>query len=115
MGIAERRKREKEMRKSSIIDAAEKVFFQKGFEAATMDDVAEKAELSKGTLYLYFSSKEDLYMAITHRSFEIMIDLFQKAVNEQDQGIEQVYAIGLAYKEFSQKYPDYFPRILLTI
>ncbi|MCK5408322.1 MAG: helix-turn-helix transcriptional regulator, partial [Candidatus Krumholzibacteria bacterium] len=60
MGIAERREREKEQRRIDIIDAAERVFFSKGWQAATMDDVAEAVELSKATLYLYFKNKEEL-------------------------------------------------------
>ena len=68
MGITERREREKEQRHNDIIDAAEKVFFSRGLEHATMDNVAVEAELSKGTLYLYFKSKEELYLAILLRS-----------------------------------------------
>ena len=56
MGIAERKEREKLQRRNDIIDAAERLFFQHGFETPTMDDVAREAELSKGTLYLYFKS-----------------------------------------------------------
>ena len=48
MGITERREREKEQRKNDIVDAAERVFFKRGHEYATMDDVAIEAELSKG-------------------------------------------------------------------
>jgi TetR/AcrR family transcriptional regulator len=50
MGITERKEREKEQRRNAIIDAAEKIFFTKGMDNSTMDDVAEEAELSKGTL-----------------------------------------------------------------
>ena len=60
MGIAERKEREKEHRRNTILDAAEEVFFSKGINLATMDEVAERAELSKGTLYLYFKNKEEL-------------------------------------------------------
>lgn len=67
MGIQERKEREKESRKEEIINAAQKIFFEKGLPAATMDEIAEAAELSKGTLYLYYKSKEDLYLAVTMR------------------------------------------------
>jgi AcrR family transcriptional regulator len=108
MGIAERREREKEQRHNAIIDAAEKVFFSQGLEHATMDDVAERAELSKGTLYLYFKSKEELYLAIHLRGNLILKKMFEDAVARFDRGIEKVKAIGQAYMEFYQKYPDYF-------
>ena len=72
MGIAERKEREKQQRREEIMQAAEEVFFSKGFEKSTMDDVAEKAELSKGTLYLYFKSKEDLHMAVARKAINLL-------------------------------------------
>ncbi len=108
MGIAERREREKEQRKNDIIDAAEKVIFSKGLDTSSMDDVAEAAELSKGTLYLYFKSKEELYLAIHLRGNQILRDMFARAVKSQQYGLEKTRAIGQAYFEFYRKYPDYF-------
>lgn len=112
MGIAERKEREKEQRKNDIVDAAERVFFKKGHEEATMDDVAEEAELSKGTLYLYFKNKEDLYLAIHLRGNRILYSIFENAVNNENIGIEKTRAIGKAYVEFFNKYPDYFNAML---
>jgi AcrR family transcriptional regulator len=108
MGIAERREREKEQRHNDIIDAAERVFFSKGLENATMDDVAEEVELSKGTLYLYFKSKEEIYLAIHLRGNKILKNMFQIAVDNQERGIDKVRAVGEAYFEYYRKYPDYF-------
>ncbi len=95
-------------RKNDIIDAAENVFFSKGLEESTMDDVAEMAELSKGTLYLYFKSKEELYLAIHLRGNRILRDMFAEAVNTPKNGLEKTQAIGQTYFEFYRKYPDYF-------
>jgi TetR/AcrR family transcriptional regulator len=112
MGIQERREREKEQRRNEILNAAEKVFFSKGLNHATMDEVAEAAELSKGTLYLYFKNKEDLYFAITLRSMTILRTMFQDAVKEFDKGIEKVRAIGKAYHKFSYQYKNYFDMMM---
>ena len=57
-------------RKNQIINAAEDVFTQKGFSEARMDDIAVETGLSKGTLYLYFKSKDDLIIAILDRMFQ---------------------------------------------
>ena len=57
-------------RKNQIINAAEDVFTQKGFDEARMDDIAEETGLGKGTLYLYFKSKDDLIIAILDRMFQ---------------------------------------------
>jgi AcrR family transcriptional regulator len=113
MGITERKEREKEQRRNDIIDAAEKVFFEKGMELATMDDVAKEAELSKGTLYLYFNSKDDLLHAIIHRGLLIMKEMFTEAFNSKEIGLEKVSAVGDSYFEFSRKYPNYFRIMLL--
>lgn len=108
MGIRERKKREKKQRQKAIIDAAEKVFFSKGFDTATMDDVAEQSELSKGTLYLYFKNKGDLYLAIILRGLEILTEKFAAAVKTPHTGIDKVHAIGQAYISFYRTHPDYF-------
>jgi AcrR family transcriptional regulator len=70
MGIAERRQREKESRIRQIRDSAAAVFFEKGFEAATMEDIAARAEISKAAIYLYFKSKEDLYYGLVEPALE---------------------------------------------
>lgn len=112
MGIAERKEREKQRRRNDIIDAAEQVFFEKGIQKATMDEVAEKAELSKGTLYLYFGSKEELHLAIKLRASGLVEEMFKKVIDEDVPGIENIYNIGRAYVDFAKKHPDYFRAIM---
>jgi len=58
-----------EERKHQILNAAEEVFNEKGLDEARMDDIAKQTGLSKGTLYLYFKSKEELVIAILDRIF----------------------------------------------
>ena len=65
-------------RKSQIITAAEDVFTQKGFDEARMDDIAEETGLSKGTLYNYFKSKDDLIIAILDRIFQREFKAFEQ-------------------------------------
>ena len=108
MGIAERRERERVQRQQDILDAAEKIIFSKGLDNATMDEVAEEAELSKGTLYLYFKSKEELYLAITHRGLILLESMFREAVGNPVSGIEKVFRLGTAFYRFSRQYPNYF-------
>lgn len=112
MGIAERRERERLQRQNDIIDTAERLFFSKGIENTTMDEVAELAELSKGTLYLYFRNKEDLYHAIVERGLVILLEMFEKVVEKVDTGIDRIHEIGRAYEAFHRQYPDYFTLML---
>jgi len=80
MGIAERKERERQKRRAEIVKAAEQVFFTRGFEKSTMDDIAERAELSKGTLYLYFKSKEELLFLIQFRTFDSLCDQLKEII-----------------------------------
>ncbi|MCK4857296.1 MAG: TetR/AcrR family transcriptional regulator [candidate division Zixibacteria bacterium] len=114
MGIEERRERERRQRRNDIVDAAESVFFSKGYAVATMDDVAEQAELSKGTLYLYFKSKEDLYFAIIFRAHQMLCERFRQAVATQATGLEQVHAIGKAYVQFYYDCKDYYTALVYS-
>lgn len=108
MGIEERKEREKEKRKNQIIDAAEKVIFSKGLDQATMDEIAEEAELSKGTLYLYFKNKNELYMAIAERGSNLLNSRFAKIFTEDYNGIELIRLMGETYLDFVRNNPDYF-------
>jgi AcrR family transcriptional regulator len=64
MGIEERRGREREARRLNIVRAARKLFYEKGFKDVTVAHIARKAEISKGAVYLYFTSKEEIYSHI---------------------------------------------------
>lgn len=64
MGTPERREREKQKRRQEILDAAKKVFSREGFKGATIEEIAREAELSTGTLYLYFKSKDEMYFSL---------------------------------------------------
>jgi len=108
MGIQERKGREKEQRREEILNAAEKVFWEKGLAAATMDEIAEKAELGKSTLYLYYKSKEDLYLAVTMRGGEIMVQMFEQATSTGEPTVKLLWNLGEAYYEYFHKHRHYF-------
>ena len=59
-------------RSSEILDAARKVFAKKGFNQATMEEIAEAAGVAKGTVYLYFSSKRAIYLAALRQGIEAL-------------------------------------------
>lgn len=82
MGIYERKQREKEQRRQEIIAAARKVFSSKGFNTATMEEIASEAELSPGTLYLYFKNKEELHTSLSIEILKHLADQIRKVVKE---------------------------------
>jgi AcrR family transcriptional regulator len=108
MGIHERKEREKEQRKEEIIDAAQRIFFEKGLIAATMDEIAEAAELSKGTLYLYCSSKEDLYLAVMMRGMDTLHDMYEQIVNADASTVEKIIRCSNSYVDFFHSNRNFF-------
>jgi AcrR family transcriptional regulator len=108
MGIPERKEREKLQRRNDIIDAAEKVFFSMGFESATMDEIAAMAELSKGTLYLYFKSKEDLQFAIFMRGSDILMKMMKDNLTDGSNGYRRLLELADSFIRFSRENRNYF-------
>ena len=72
MGIQERKERERGRRRQQIMIAAKRVFYTKGFAKVTMEDIAREAELSPGTLYLYFKSKDELCASLSLRILQYL-------------------------------------------
>ncbi len=78
------RRVDKTERRNRIMDAAMRVFARLGVHQARMDDVAREARLSKGALYWYFRSKEDLLKAILARMFEPDLQLMEELVRQRE-------------------------------
>jgi len=80
-----RKEREKLARRAEIQGAARTVFAEKGFEAATLEEIAERAELAKGTIYGYFENKETLFFSLIEEILEgqarILRDVHEKDMN----------------------------------
>jgi len=112
MGIAERKEREKQQRREEIVGAATDIFFSKGFDKATMDDIANQAELSKGTLYLYFSSKDDLYMAVARNGIQLLREKTNAAVEKGGSALDKLLLMGRTCVDFARTHPDYMKSIM---
>jgi TetR/AcrR family transcriptional regulator len=103
MGIAERKVREKQMRRDLILKASEEIFFEKGLRAATLDEVAERAEVSKGTIYLYFASKEDLYYSLMIKGLSMLLKIFEDTRPDESNPSKALLQFGEAYLKFSDE------------
>jgi TetR/AcrR family transcriptional regulator len=106
--IAERRQEEKDRRRNEIVDAAETLYREIGWDAVTMDAVARKARLSRALVYVYFKDKSDLHFAIVNRAIDELAQRFTVAADGAANGAEKVLAIGRAYMRFSEELPHYF-------
>ena len=76
--VAPRWRRRKEARPREIVDAALTVFGERGFAAARLEDVAARAGVSKGTLYLYFPNKEELFKAVVREAILPNLDMAER-------------------------------------
>jgi len=106
--IAERRQEEKDRRRAEIVDAAEELYREVGWDAVTMDGVAKSARLSRALVYVYFKDKRDLHLAIAVRALETMQSRFTDASDRAKLGLEKIDAIGRAYLAFGHEFPHYF-------
>lgn len=108
MGTAERKNREKEQRRLLIITAAEKIFIKKGLVATTMDEIADACELSKGTLYLYFKSKDELYYAIMINILKNFVRIVETNLAKEKDYERRLNSLGNSYLKFYKEYPSQF-------
>ena len=106
--LKKRRELEKLERHEEILDAAERVFFQKSYEQSTMDDIAKEAVLSRALLYVYFTDKAAIMRGIMLRAGLALQARFERALQEYDTGLAQIEGIGHAYHDFSCHEPHYF-------
>ncbi len=106
--ITERRQEERDRRRAEILDAAEAVYAQVGWDAVTMEQVARRARLSRALVYVYFKDKGDLHLALVERALDALRGRFAAAREGRARGIDEVEAIGQAYLSFARELPHYF-------
>jgi AcrR family transcriptional regulator len=108
MGINERKLRDKERRVSEILEAAKGLFLDKGYLHTTMLDIAERSELSRRTIYLYFRSKEEITFAVMVSSFGLLRDKLKEAAKKASTALGQLYQMKEAYLDFYRNHFDDF-------
>ena len=115
VGTSGRREREKAKRREDILRAAREVFFSTGAGRATIDDVAARAEVSKGTIYLYFESKEAILAHLVLEGLDILSGQLKAAYAPKKDlpAEERVRRLAHAYLKFSKSHPQYF-RLLMA-
>lgn len=110
----QRRQEEKEARREQLLDAAERVLGEKGFEGVVLADVAAASRVSRALLYSYFRDKTDLFHAVSVRASDELRERFGRAVLSGRTGLERIYNLGRAYVAFSQERPILFEAVART-
>ena len=104
---------EKQKRRLKILEAALDEFFECGFSAARTDDIASRAGVSKGTLYLYFDSKDAIFKAIVDTFAIQNLEQFETLAAQQESGFETIESILRQAPHHVKE--SYFPRIMKVL
>lgn len=106
MGIAERRQRDFLQREALILDAALQLFNSDSWQSVTVDQIAEKAEIGKGTVYKHFSSKEDIYARLTLNFYYGLLEELEK-INQRRAVIPILREFLLVALRYHYRQPEY--------
>ena len=110
--LASRSDRRKARTVAAILDAAERLFLEHGFHSTTVEEIAARADVSVGSIYVHFKSKEGLYLALIERALDVEERYMEEAFRPTLSLGQQLFAAGWAYLRFYLENPGYF-RILV--
>ena len=103
----------RDFRVREILEAARRVVARNGFQGVTIDRVAEEAKIAKGTVYLYFHTKEELLKAAVEQGMVHFTNLIRSEVEEVSQPLEKLCRLVEASMELSDSQRDFFKMLLL--
>ncbi|MET9439047.1 TetR/AcrR family transcriptional regulator [Streptomyces sp. NPDC006551] len=106
MGATKAKRLPRAVRERQMMDAAVRTFGQRGYQAASMDEIAELAGVSKPLVYLYLNSKEDLFTACIRREAQALLAAVAAAVDPRLPADEQLWAGLLAFFTHTAEHPD---------
>jgi len=106
--VMNRRKLRQKNHAAQILEAGEKLFAKKGFYPTTMEEVARAAGLAKGTIYLHFNDKRDLFFSIIEKKLDILLEKIEKEMRKDEFPSQRIkLAIGIHLK-FLEENRDFF-------
>jgi AcrR family transcriptional regulator len=112
-GISLKRKEAGEQRRSAILQAARAVFARKGYDSTVVEDIASEAGIGKGTLYLYFPSKEQIYLAALIEDARLLDQETRRAIQAAGSWQDALRAYMEVRLRYFEQHQD-FVRIYMT-
>ncbi|MDD4954832.1 MAG: TetR/AcrR family transcriptional regulator [Candidatus Omnitrophica bacterium] len=103
-----RKERDRQLRKSDILRAAERIFSLKGFHEATMCDIAKEAQYATGTVYLYFKDKDLLYFSLVEEKIKCLIAAVKEDTESVDDAESKIKIFIARQLDFFEKNQDFF-------
>lgn len=95
-----------EDRRQRIIDQAIKAFAQKGYNATSINEIARESGICIGSIYSYFASKEDLYLSIANKGFQVLKDIFESMDSERGDIYTIFEKLLRSSKEYAEKHHE---------
>ncbi len=103
---------DKEQRQAELLETAIVVFAERGYQNTTMDEIAERAGVSKGMLYIYFKNKEALFGAVFRWFGKMTGEMMQEAIGDVEDEIEQIRRIAATWAEVAIQHREFVPLFL---
>lgn len=100
--------------KSKILRAGEGFFARKGFHPTTLEEIAKNANIAKGTIYLHFKNKKDLFASVIEKKLDILLKKIKKEVEEQGSPSEKIKKVTKIHLKFLEQNRNFF-RILQSL
>ena len=113
MGIVSRKEREKEEMRQSILDAALRLFREKGYDGVSIRNIAEAIEYSPATIYLYYKDKSEIFFALQYEAAALKRDHVMPAAQIENPW-ERLIDFGRRYIDFGMKHPDLYDLLFIT-
>lgn len=107
MGIAERKLKEKTEMRKRILNAARKIFLEKGYEQTSMRNIATEISYSPGSIYFHFKDKSEIFHCLHREGFEILVNKL-KVLDSVADPFERLKATGRTFIQFAKENKDYY-------
>ncbi|MFH1761999.1 MAG: TetR/AcrR family transcriptional regulator [bacterium] len=109
-----RREKEKLARREHILGAAQKLFATRGYHISTVDDIAEAAGLAKGTIYLYFKTKQELFLCLAKERLELMFKNIYSCLEQKTEYREKILEVVKTHLSFFEQNHDFFKIVMAS-
>lgn len=107
-GKLQRKEKEFRLRRSEILEQAEKLFSAKGFHETTMAEIADASGFSIGSLYHFFSGKEELYSVMVMEKVQLMYAEIAEAASRQQANRDKIKALVISHFEYVEHHIDFY-------
>ncbi len=105
---AQRRERRVRRRRSEILKVAKSAFLSKPYSEVTVEEIAAAADISKATIYLYFSNKTQIYGGVIEEDMQILVDAFERAYSREHTVRDNLLHFSREYVGYFRSHPEYF-------